>query len=708
MKFVFGAVAVLLLVFVVLIAVVLIVFEPDDYQQLMTDAVFEQTGRVLAIDGGISLDTLPCCGVEIERSRLGNPEGFPADDFARVESIRLGLRLWPLLIDQEIVIGDIGLDGLELALIRREDGSANWDFPAGEVVEPIEAAQGEAMPALPPLSAGGIRINDARVTYQDQMTGANYRVDDFDLATGAIRIGQPIEMEVNFQATDIVNEVGVQGDLSMSVDVNLDTMQVVAGNVNADVVVSSAILPGDNVMLAAQTESVEFDIESGAIAIKNQRVAVSAVDATVNLSANGTISDGSPELTGTLSLSPLSPRDLLRSLDQPDIATRDPSVFSNLQAKASWSMGEKMLVIDNLDLQLDDTKIEGGLQINYLDQTGLNFKLIGDQLAIDRYLAPEPEPAPETKAAPSAPTEVPVETVRSLEFGGQVGLGRLTMDSLLLENLYAKIKASGGIIRLDPMTADLYGGQYSGTVRINTVGASPVVHFKQSVESVDASGLLTDLADTGDLEGVLQAGFTGKGTGRTDQEIIETLAGDISFNLDDGVYKGVDVWHEIRKARALLKREPAPPESSDPQTPIKVMTFTGRIDDGVLKTKSMVVEVPFLQMKGSGALDLAAENLDFRFQAKVHEKPVFADGEDLASLQGIMIPLTVTGAVASPSVGVDLGELAKSEASKKVEEMLMDKLGLTESDEAEPDGGEPKKEDARDLLKKGVRDLFGR
>jgi AsmA protein len=708
MKFVFGAVAVLLLVFVVLIAVVLIVFEPDDYQQLMTDAVFEQTGRVLAIDGGISLDTLPCCGVEIERSRLGNPEGFPADDFARVESIRLGLRLWPLLIDQEIVIGDIGLDGLELALIRREDGSANWDFPAGEVVEPIEAAQGEAKPALPPFSAGGIRISDARVTYQDEMTGANYSVDDFDLATGAIRIGQPIEMEVNFQATDVVNEVGVQGDLSMSVNVNLDTMQVVAGNVNADVVVSSAMLPGENVMFAAQTESVEFDIESGAIAIKNQRVAVSAVDATVNLSANGTISDGSPELTGTLSLSPLSPRDLLRSLDQPDIATRDPSVFSNLQAKASWSMGEKMLVIDNLDLQLDDTKIEGGLQINYLDQTGLNFKLIGDQLAIDRYLAPEPEPAPKKKAAPSAPTEVPVETVRGLEFRGRVRLGRLTMDSLLLENLYAKIKASGGIIRLDPMTADLYGGQYSGTVRINTVGASPVVRFKQSVESVDASGLLTDIADTGDLEGVLQAGFTGKGTGRTDQEIIETLAGDISFNLDDGVYKGVDVWHEIRKARALLKREPAPPESPDPQTPIKVMTFTGRIDDGVLKTKSMVAEVPFLQMKGSGVLDLAAENLDFRFQAKVHEKPVFSDGEDLASLQGIMIPLTVTGAVASPSVGVDLNELVKSEVTRKAEELLLDKLGLADDSAEGQEDGEPKSDDARDVLKKGLRDLFGR
>jgi hypothetical protein len=110
--------------------------------------------------------------------------------------------------------------------------------------------------------------------------------------------------------------------------------------------------------------------------------------------------------------------------------------------------------------------------------------------------------------------------------------------------------------------------------------------------------------------------------------------------------------------------------------------------------------------------------MNFGFQATVHEKPVFPDGEDLAGLQGLMIPLKVTGSVASPSVGVDLGELAKSEAVKKVEEkakekaqeLLLDKLGLTEteSEEEQATGTAPKKEDARDIVKKGLRDLFGR
>ena len=714
-KIVFGGIAVLLLVFVLLIAVVLVVFDPDDYQQLMTDAVFEQTGRTLVIDGGISIDTLPCCGVEVERGRLGNPENFPEGDFVRVESIRLGLRLWPLLVDQEIIIGDIGLDGLELTLIRREDGSANWDFSTGETTAPVEPTSDEATP-LPPLSASGIKITDARVTFQDHMSGASYRLDDFDLQTGAVSFGKPIDIEMAFQATDVANEISLQGDLNLALALDIDAMTVAIENLNADIGIEGAALPGDGVSLSAQTEAIDFDIDSGNLAIRNQRVAVSAVGAVVNLTANGTVIDGAPDLTGTLALDPVSPRQLLRALDQPDIETSDPEVLSSIQASANWALGKELLAIDNLDLRLDDTKIEGGLEINYLDQSGLNFDFVADQLAIDRYLAPEQESAtqetsPSASDKPPGPTEVPVETLQGLDFSGHVRLGRLTMDPLLLKNLHAEINASGGRVRLDPMTADLYGGRYNGAVTIDTAGKTPTVNFKQTVSNVQAAGLLTALADTSNIEGLLNASFTGNGVGRTDAEIIKTLAGDISFNLVDGVYKEVDVWYEIRRARALLKGQPGPKKSADPETPIEALTITGRIDDGVFRSKTMVVQIPFLRLNGNGLLNTVEENMNFRFQASVHEKPVFPDGEDLAGLQGLMIPLTVTGAVASPSVGVDLGELVKSEAvkkaTKKAENLLLDKLGLTEPEE-EDGTDKSKKEDARDLVKKGLRDLFGR
>ena len=398
-KILFGGFAFLLLVFVLLAVFVLVIFDPDDYQQLMTDAVYEQTGRILIIDGGISIDMLPCCGVEVERVRLGNPEDFPEGDFARVESVRLGMRLWPLLVDQEIVIGDIGLDGLELTLNRREDGSANWDFPAGETTEPVETASGEAM-SLPPLFASGIKITDARLTFQDQASGASYRLDDFDMQTGTVSVGKPVDVEIEFQATDVANEmslegdldlavalnfdttmtaiesvnadvaiefqatdmaneISVQGDLDLAVALNLDTMMVSMENVNADVTVDGAALPGEGLALSAQTDAIGFDINTGNIAISNQRGSISAVGSTVNINASGKVTNGAPDLSGTLSLDPVSPRQLLRALDQPDIETSDPEALSSIQASANWALGKELLAIDNLDLRLDDTNLQG-------------------------------------------------------------------------------------------------------------------------------------------------------------------------------------------------------------------------------------------------------------------------------------------------------------------------------------------------------------
>jgi AsmA protein len=605
------------------------------------------------------------------------------------------------------------------------------------------------MPALPPFSAGGLAINDARITFQDKMTGASYRLDDFDLHTGAVSLGEPIDMEIAFDATDVANDMSVQGTASLTVnfdidamnvalanvkvdlavkgadlpgdsltlsaqteavDFDIDAMNVALANVKADLAVKGADLPGDGLTLSAQTEAVEFDIDSGNLIIRNQRASVTAVGSTVNIVASGTIIDGAPKFSGTVSLEPLSPRELLRALDQPDIETSDPKVLSRLEATANWAMGKELLAVDELTVRLDDTTIEGDLQINYLDQSGLNFDFVADQLAIDRYLAPEQEPTAQKTGGSTGPTKVPVETVRELDFSGRIRLGRLTMNALLLENLNARIRASEGRIRLNPMTADLYGGRYSGRVTINVTGKKPTVNFKQSVTKVQAAGLLTDLADTSNLEGVLEASFTGKGVGRTDRQIIKSLNGNVAFDLVDGVYKGVDVWYEIRRARALLKGEPGPKKSAEPETPIEALTFTGRIKDGVLNTKKLVAQIPFLRLNGNGTLNIAQENLNFRFQARVHEKPVFPDGEDLAGLQGLMIPLTVTGAVASPSVGVDLGELMKSEvvkkATEKAEDLLLDKLGLTKPEEDGTD--KSKKEDARDLVKKGLRDLFGR
>jgi AsmA protein len=252
--------------------------------------------------------------------------------------------------------------------------------------------------------------------------------------------------------------------------------------------------------------------------------------------------------------------------------------------------------------------------------------------------------------------------------------------------------------------------------------------------------LLTDLADVEQLEGLVVANIDLTGSGRTDADLRRNLAGTVSFELADGVYKGMDIWQEIRAARAMIRGERPPPRTGPAQTRITAMDFAGQIANGKLTSERLVTQIPFLRITGDGALDLSDENLDYRFKARVLQAPEFPDGERLKDLEGWTIPLLLTGTLDQPKVGVDLAEFAKTRAAEQIRDTLLDKLGLEQkkapaapSDApagdaaggAPADTGEPaapeqpepeqappeekkKPESPEDILKRGLKDLIGR
>jgi hypothetical protein len=90
-KWIVGIVVVVLLLVIAVMIVAVVVFDPDDYREVVAELVYDQTGRTLEIEGGLSINVLPCCSVALKETRLSNPEGFAETEFARVESVKLGM-----------------------------------------------------------------------------------------------------------------------------------------------------------------------------------------------------------------------------------------------------------------------------------------------------------------------------------------------------------------------------------------------------------------------------------------------------------------------------------------------------------------------------------------------------------------------------------------------------------------------------------------
>ena len=200
----------------------------------------------------------------------------------------------------------------------------------------------------------------------------------------------------------------------------------------------------------------------------------------------------------------------------------------------------------------------------------------------------------------------------------------------------------------------------------------------------------------------------GMAVGNTDDELLQNLAGNLSFELEDGIYKGMDIWYEIRRARALLRRTTPPARTGAGETPINALEMAGKLTGGTFKTDRFSAEIPFLRVSGGATVDLPKKTLDSDLEALVFEKPVFADDTSLADLENLRIPLTVRGPVESPKVRVDLSRLLKETAKQALRDKLLDRLGLGKPADAQPPTGDAVPPNKEDPVKKALDRLFKR
>ena len=755
--FLLGIAALLLLGVVLIVAVVTLV-DPARYRTALVDAVQRSTGRALTLNGDVGLKLFPCCAVELHQAALGNPAGFPAEPLVRVASARLAIRLWPLLTKREIEIGTVSIQGLEANLLGRRDGSNNWSF-ADTTTD--TASDGTGGSTVSGFNLEGIVVSDARLNYSDEADGSRYRVEQLQLTTGAVRDGAPFDLRTAFRLTDLADNSGgsvklqARASVALERDVttirlaNLDTtldttrlagLDALTGRfqapslevrlaentllnvpeLTADLELKGADVPGGTAPLQGKFTDLRYDVDAGLGSLASFEAKINVAGVALDVDGTGTFG-ASNDLRGTLRFRAFSPREVLPKLKQEVPDTADPAVLAQLAGTGSWFLSDKAVGLEKIALVLDDTKIAGSLSQELLPvgskaKPRTRFDLTLDALNADRYLAPDAAPpAPGDDGTPpkEKPTEVPAETLRGLNLDGRARIGRLTINKLKLTDLDVAMTAAGGRVRLDPLAVKLYGGSMLGGIRLDATGASTRVVLDQSFTRVNFGALLADFADVKNITGTMDLKLNGTAIGTTDDELLGSLGGNLSFALADGVYKGMDVWYEIRRARALLRRIAPPARTGPEETPIRVLEMAGKLSNGELRTDRFTAEIPFLRVSGDATVNLPKGTLDSDLAALVFEKPVFEGDNSLEDLLNVRIPLTVTGPVADPKVRVDLSKMVQGALKEKLRETLQDKLreklGIGKpADDAPSADGEPAApaEQKDDPVKKALDRLF--
>jgi AsmA protein len=658
--------------FVLASVAIYLFFDPNDFREEISSSVKNQTGRDLTIAGDISLDVFPWLAVEVGESSLGNAPGFGDEPMASFERASFSVRLLPAILRREIVVGAADIESLRLNLEVNQSGVSNWE----DLVPPEgtrDAGTSTASESGGRIDVNSIGIIDATIRYANRESGETISINQLNLKIGRLTgdgSDVPVEAAMQFD----VQPSGLGGTLE------LDT-KLAFNAANGELRLNSVTLDGTLEGVAAipttislRTDGVEVSTNESLVTL--QTVDLTALDMHIVADIEPLSYKDQVAPRATIAVETFSPRSLMQLFDVAPPETADPVALSRVTIDATAELTAAAIELSKVAISLDDTSFTGELSIPTTATGFYQFNLAGDSIDLSRYMEPA-DVSQSSASSDAAPIEIPADLIRPLNARGKFKLDKATVGNIVLENVDLGLNSSKGKMRVFPISSQLFGGTYEGDVRVDVSGDIPALSLNEKIAGVDLAKLAQAMFAKDNVTGAIDGSFVLQGHGNDMLAIQKDLSGNLSFELTDGTYVGMDIWYELRRARAALKGEQAPEAVLPATTAFSTVRMSGVVTDGIMRSDDLFAELPFMQLTGNGQVDIPAATVDYAMTARILEQPEFlsnATAEELQEFTEAVIPLKVSGPLASPSVQPDLDKLLRDRVEDEVKDLLKDKL----------------------------------
>jgi AsmA protein len=655
-------VGVVVLLFAALLVAVVVLVDPNDYKDDITAAVQKATGRQLTLDGKLQLAVFPTIRIAVGAATLSNAPGFGTEPMAKIGSAELQLALLPLL-SRRIEISDARLKDLELNLARDARGRNNWqDMSGGGAATP--AAQGGGGSAGLELAVGAVEISNARIVWNDAATGGRWTLTDFGLEAQGFGPGKkfPLTMKFGLTGKDVAVKVAANTQATLTLASN--TYRLDALDVTIDG--SGAAWPGGPGQAHLKFESLTANLGDESLDLSGLTLDFLGVTAAGSLKGEKLMSNLA--LTGAVDIREFAPRGLLERLGV-KLETADSGVMKRASAKATFSYNSREIAMRDMQLALDDSKLTGRVG---LEGERVTYDLSVDDINVDRYLPPSDK---SKKADEGSLNEVnlPLDALRKLDARGELKLGKAKFSGMTLTNAAFALTADNGALRLTP-SAQLYGGKMAGDIKLQVEGNAARVTLEQNLEGVDIAKLGQDLLGSADITGTAKVKLNLVASGSNLGAMRKGLDGDVAFTITEGSVEGLDLWYELRRARARLDKAAVPDRpAGTPHTKFSSLAATGVVENAVLTNRDLNGKLDFMALTGAGTVNLLNDAVDFDLKAAFVDGPALQADPDMAKYAGSTVPLRVTGTVSAPTVLPDFSALVKARVQQEVSKKLGEK-----------------------------------
>ena len=349
---------------------------------------------------------------------------------------------------------------------------------------------------------------------------------------------------------------------------------------------------------------------------------------------------------------------------------------------------KQKFALSGIDLKLSEeraggnafeTSLKGEMEIDLAPQS-IQFDLAVDRLDVDSYLGAAKGKAAASGGRPAAGAEEPIDlsALKGLNLRGNMRISQLTVSNIKAEKVDLGVRAAGGRVEVNPLSASLYQGNLTGSASVDANGSR--VAMKGQLGGVAIGPLLRDALNNDLLEGRGSIALDVQTGGATVSAMKKALSGNASLALRDSSLKGVNLGELLRKAKSLRESNPPAEQGALPaeRTDFTELVASFVIRNGVAHNDDLSAKSPLLRLAGSGDVDIGANSIDYLIKASVVASSGGQGGKELAELRGVTVPVKLTGPLDAPRFRADLraavGDAVKQRAEDKLKERVQDRL----------------------------------
>ena len=358
-----------------------------------------------------------------------------------------------------------------------------------------------------------------------------------------------------------------------------------------------------------------------------------------------------------------------------------PSLTKPVQIRNSdIRFSQNSAVLENVAAAIGETNASGSLTVRNFAAPQVQFTLNADKLNVTElqqiYVATPSAPRRADashdfwRVVPAANAEsTPGEPsiLSKMTGGGTINVGTVQQDNLVLNNLHSNVVLNHGLVQLNPVTADLYGGKENGNISIDTRPAQPVYNVNLKSEKVDANKLLSSVSSVKQvLYGVLASNVNATFSSTSAEAIARGLNGNIGLNLSNGKLMNMDLLHELASVGKFLGGVPGAPKNF---TDLVQLSGNFDVKNGIAQTNNLKAVIDGGTLAAVGLVNLADQSLNMHVTAvlnKVLSQQVGGSqvggfmNTALANNQGeLVLPIILTGTFQHPQVAPDIQQIAQ-------------------------------------------------